>query len=257
MSDLGSRPQLADLLRRSGFAKIAELSDALSEFPLLHARPIWYVESTGTQVRTATVTLVRFGDSYLALTANHIIETFQASLLADPTAMCGVYSTPIDIQACLREGSRDLDIAILDLTHHVTAGSISASSFYTPPVWPPAEISTEDAVSFGGFPGVWSEQLQASHLRFYSFSSGAGEVTSVGERHVYTRLRLDECITAIRDGKVIGSLGGLSGSPVWVWRKLHAELVGMVVEYEPRNDLLYIRRTAVLDPAGRLLASMS
>ena len=85
---------------------------------------------------------------------------------------------------------------------------------------------------------------------------GPAAVASLGESHLQTRLDLSESISVLRDGLVLGDLGGLSGGPVMVWRTgpvLHAELVGVAVEYQESLDLLYVRRATCLDRNGSLV----
>ena len=77
----------------------------------------------------------------------------------------------------------------------------------------------------------------------------------VGEDYLVTRIEPDECVAAIDSRLVIGSIGGLSGCPVFVWRVgliVLAEFVGIVVEYHESLDLLYIRRANCLQDDGRL-----
>jgi hypothetical protein len=54
---------------------------------------------------------------------------------------------------------------------------------------------------------------------------------------------------------VFGFLGGLSGGPVFAWRKtpvLVAELVGFIYEYQESLDLMFVRSAAVIREDGRL-----
>jgi hypothetical protein len=56
--------------------------------------------------------------------------------------------------------------------------------------------------------------------------------------------------SAVRRG-----LGGLSGGPVFVWRKtpiLIAELVGFIYEYQESLDLMLVRSAAVIRADGTL-----
>ncbi len=149
-----------------------------------------------------------------------------------------------------------LDSVTFDLTEFVgRVEELTPLSFVEPIRWPPATVASDDVIAFAGFPGVWREQLSEGHLRFYSFSSGASPVSAIGDLHLVTRIEAEECVAAIRGGLVLGSLGGLSGGPVFVWRTapiLFAELVGFAMEYQETLDLLYIRRATCLDRAGRL-----
>ncbi len=112
-------------------------------------------------------------------------------------------------------------------------------------------------IAFAGFPGFWREQPGIAHLRFFSYSSGAGEIYSIREDYFYTRTDLDKCIIEINHGKVLGSLGGLSGGPVFTWRKLseitYAEVTGFIIEYQSNLDLLFIRSANVLNRNGTFI----
>ena len=66
---------------------------------------------------------------------------------------------------------------------------------------------------------------------------------------------MEECSVQINHGLVLGSLGGMSGGPVFAWRIkpiLRAELVGFIYEYHEGFDLLGIRDAAALKRDGSL-----
>jgi hypothetical protein len=51
-------------------------------------------------------------------------------------------------------------------------------------------------------------------------------------------------------------LGGLSGGPVFVWRRgviARAELIGFIKEYQENLDLLYVRRANCITVDGILV----
>jgi hypothetical protein len=82
-------------------------------------------------------------------------------------------------------------------------------------------------------------------------------VHAVGTNYLYTRIEPEECVAALEDRLVIGSLGGLSGGPVFVWRVgpvVTAEFVGIVTEYQEIYDLLYVTRADCVQPDGTLQA---
>jgi len=255
-NSLKSFPSLSEKLREAGFPKIAHLGDALATLPLISARPVWYGDSPQTsrepQMRNATVTLLELDGLFLAVTCEHVISSFEGFRDANPAAVFGVHRTQIDVDSCIRARSRSLDLVTLDVTPYVQAGLLEDSSFHRPPVWPPSPVSEKDVIAVAGFPGIWRKHKDIGHFQFFTFSSGAGEVTSVREDYLYTRFRLDDCIIAARDGLVASDLGGLSGGPVWAWRPLHLELVGFVKEYQPDYDLLYVRRALVVSRDGTL-----
>ncbi len=71
-----------------------------------------------------------------------------------------------------------------------------------------------------------------------------------------TRIDVEQCVSQFNNGVVMGSLGGLSGGPVFVWRKepiLIAELVGFICEYQHTLDLMYIRLANVIREDGTFI----
>lgn len=82
-----------------------------------------------------------------------------------------------------------------------------------------------------------------------------GEVLSVRDDVIVTIVQVDDCITQFKHGKVWGSLGGLSGGPVFAWRKmplLIAEIVGFIYEYQESLDLMLVRSANVVREDGSI-----
>jgi len=81
-------------------------------------------------------------------------------------------------------------------------------------------------------------------------------VRSAGEEQFVVSVRPEEPIVTVNKGLTVGSLGGLSGGPVFCWRKtdrlLHAELVGFIYEYQEKLDLMYVSAARVMNSDGTL-----
>jgi hypothetical protein len=206
-------------------------------------------------LRNGTASLVKLRDKYLGITCEHVIREYRRVREASTVFHFG--RVAIDPEDYLIAESRDHDLAVFNLTSFIGAvPDFTAAKFVTPTTWPPREVSLQDVICLGGFPGVWREQINLGHLRFYSFSSGAAQVHSVGEHHLMTRVEVDKCVVAFQNGLVLGSLGGLSGGPVFVWRKepvLAAELVGFISEYHEGYDLMRVSLANVIQEDGTLL----
>ena len=66
-------------------------------------------------------------------------------------------------------------------------------------------------------------------------------------------MKIEECDALYSNGKVYGSLRGISGAPVFVWRRgpiLYPELVGFVFEYLEDLDILKIRPASTILETG-------
>lgn len=236
-------------------------NDAIAKYPMRFAQPVFFGDSPATAYRSnlanGTASLLRLGSRYLAITCFHVYDAYRKIRELRPATIFQVGRLGFDPSSHLLSESRELDLAVLDVTPYVREeGDLESGHFFESGSWPPAELSGTEILAFAGFPGVWREQLALSYLRFYSVTCGTAEIASLAERHFYTRLALEEAEVAIRDGLVLGSLGGLSGGPVFAWRPglvLRAELVGFAIEYQQDLDLLYVRRATSVAEDGQLL----
>jgi hypothetical protein len=149
-------------------------------------------------------------------------------------------------------------LAILDVTSLIDIpGGIDAASCIGPRTWPPADVSPDDILALAGFPGIGRQQITPDYFRFHLLSAGTTEIASLGPAHLVTRLEFDKCISSGVLPQVTEDIGGMSGGPVFVWRKdqlVTAELIGAIYEYQASLDLLYVRRLSCLRPDGVLEA---
>lgn len=230
----------------------------LSRYAVRFARAVYLGEpppfSPSAYMRSATMTLLRFDDLFIGVTCHHVLAHYRE--------IQGTYSGIVfqigqarfnPLQHLIGE-DKERDLVTFDITSFVSnTEGISESSFIKPHSWPPGEVSEDDVICLAGFPGIWREQLSANELRFYSFGSGATFVRAAGDGHFVVRIEADQHIVTVNQGKVLGSLGGLSGGPVFCWRKgelLRAEFVGFITQYQESFDLMYVRTAKVLNRDG-------
>lgn len=233
--------------------------DEICKYPVQFAAPVFYGDSphttTSAWLNNGTATLVKLRDKYLAITCHHVLNGFRESkqVRGGSFQLAGVSMNP---EQYLIDEHSGLDLAVLDVSQFVDSSShLAEANFVCPIAWPPNAVSTDDVLCLAGFPGVWRDQMDLGYLRFYSFSSGAAEVLSVRDNQIATTIQIQDCITQINHGKVWGSLGGLSGGPVFVWRKgpvLIAELVGFIYEYQNILDLMLVRSAVVIREDGTI-----
>lgn len=234
--------------------------DSLGKYPVKFAVPVFFGESPtqsyAAQVNSATATLLRLGNRYLGITCSHVVAGFRGL----PAARRGIFQIgqmAVSIDSDVISEDPNLDLAVFDLTRFLgrDSGAVAAN-FICPAEWPPKPVAADDVLCLAGFPGMWRQQADLGLLRFYSFSSGATGVLSVTPDTIKTRIEVEECIVQIHHGHVLGSLGGLSGGPVFAWRRglvLTAELVGFIYEYQESLDVLLIRAAGVIGENGTLL----
>jgi hypothetical protein len=237
--------------------------DEISSYPVRFAQPVFFGDSPASSysasLANGTMSLLKFDGLFLGVTCQHVLAGYRNGLTTREDIVFQIGHAQLDPLQYLKCEDRELDLATFDLTPFVgRVEQMNEANFVEPPSWPPSDISEDDVICLAGFPGIWREQLNLGYLRFFSFSSGASGVSSVGENHFVTRIEVEQCVVAINEGKVVGSLGGLSGGPVFCWRKsglLRAEIVGFIYEYQENLDLLYVRAAKVLNRDGTFIKS--
>lgn len=233
--------------------------DEISKYPVKFAAPVFFGDSPNTSfdasLSNGTATFLKLQGRFLAVTCHHVLEGCRKFQSARSTFFQLGYVRMAPAEHLVAE-SRELDLAVFDMTPFVgKVRYFTEANFASPLTWPPQAVSTDDVICLAGFPGVWRDQVDQGYLRFYSYSSGAAEVVSVQDRKIVTTVQIQDCINQINHGLVWGSLGGLSGGPVFAWRKtpiLVAELVGFIYEYQESLDLMFVRSAGVIREDGTL-----
>ena len=192
------------------------------------------------------------------MTCHHVLKAFRGGRPLGGQGFFQFGPIRFDPENHLLSEDESADLATFDLTQYLDlpGNGIERAKCIEPTAWPPRQVESDDVLALAGFPGIWRNQIDVGHLQFYSFSSGATGVDARGDRHLVTRIQIQQCLVDINRGLVTGSLGGLSGGPVFAWRKspvLFAELVGFIIEYQEALDLMYIRRASCMNEAGQLV----
>ncbi len=233
--------------------------DEISKYPVKFAKPVFFGESLfssySANLRNGTATFLRLQDRFIGVTCWHVLDEYR-KIRQSKNIFFQMGPIRIEPEKFIISEHRLLDLVIIDLTSFIgKTDDIAEADFIQPVIWPPREVSKEDVICLAGFPGIWREQKGLGHISFFSFSSGAGEVTSVRDDVIVTRIQIQDCITQINFGKVLGSIGGMSGGPVFAWRKtpiLIAELVGFIYEYQENFDLMHVRAAKVIRDDGTI-----
>ena len=80
---------------------------------------------------------------------------------------------------------------------------------------------------------------------FDSWSSGATQVSAVREEYFVCQFEREYWVQSFNldrhTGLDLHKLGGLSGGPVFIYRNIYWEFIGMIYEFSENFDLMYIR----------------
>lgn len=240
---------------------MSSLLEELKRYAGRLAQPVFFGESPNqaysADLCSGSGCFILLGQRVLGVTCHHVLDGYRRK---GPIGRGFFQFGPVrfDPETCLLSESRPLDLVTFELTQYLDGerNGIERSKCIEPIRWPPGPIERDDVLAFAGYPGIWRSQPDLGYVRFYSFSSGTTAVDSLGDHHLVTRIQFDECVSDIAQGLVLGSLGGLSGGPVFAWRKtpiLIAELIGFITEYQESFDLMYIRRASCISEAGYLV----
>ena len=228
--------------------------DEMANYPRRFVLPILFADPSG-KTNSGSGFLLRLRDRVFGLTCSHVIEKYRSRVAESPIKF-QFGGAVLDPRQCLVSESAKLDVAVLDLTASTGAGDGNPeSACLTPAAWPPAELAADDVLAFAGFPGTGRERFEDDYYRFQSFSAGATSVETLNHTYLYTKVALSESLVAGGKPEVADNLAGISGGPVFAWRKgavVTAELIGMAVRYVEEYDLLYVRRLNCLGPDGTL-----
>lgn len=238
------------------------LGAELAKFPLRFATPVFFGELPSTnalsKINNGTASLIDLGKGPLAITCYHVLAKFKAKLKSGERCLFQLGECRLNpIDQIISEDEK-LDITVIKLTidqaNEITKDSQFGSSFFEPSSWPPAPISENEFIAFGGFPGKCRTQMNTSTLEFGSYSSGASRVETAHDTYFVTQFEREYWVQSLgmKDALNFKELGGLSGGPAFVSRGLHFDFAGIIYEFSFNYELLYFRHSNVLDSNGHI-----
>ncbi len=159
--------------------------------------------------------------------------------------------------------SKALDLVTLSLSgldlSTLFVGEQIGGFLFEPHSWPPRPVSKDEVVSFGGFPGLWRDQVRRREFDFSSFSVAGSRVASLGDGYFVIQLEREFWIKSFDydNREDPHRLGGLSGAPVFSERQTPQrvavfDLVGIAYQFSEQYDLLYAARAELIGAQGGL-----
>ncbi|HEX8696968.1 MAG TPA: hypothetical protein VF746_31410 [Longimicrobium sp.] len=246
-------------IRKAKELAAGPLGDQLAKFPLRFATSAFIAPSRRSlpfKSKNGTVTLLRLKGNPLGVTCSHVLDGFRSQPASDKPAFW-IGRVQIDPIARLVSEDNSLDIAVLDLSgldlSQISGGSGIGVDFFDPSRWPPELPKSGDFVSFGGFPGTWRDHPKVDEVVFRSFSVGASEVTVARDDYIVCQFNREYWVSAYGNNMFdFYELGGMSGGPAFIWRGLQPEFFGIIKEYSPSLDLLYISSVRAIKEDGSI-----
>jgi hypothetical protein len=243
---------------------VGSLGKKTAKIPLLFASAIYFGNDksvSGPAINNATVTLVKGKNDYFAITCFHLLDGYIKKLQENPNLSFYIGKKKMNPIKNIIDKNERLDLITFKVNEDVLFKNNDegiSSYFYTPLNWPPENVSKSDFVHLGGFPGKIRE-LRSPELIVNGFTVSGSPVSSVSDDYFYCKFERENWIKSINresfDTRYFKELGGMSGGPVFVQRGSpinYFELVGIIKEFSPEYDLLYIRSIKFINNDGKI-----
>lgn len=227
--------------------KVVEVTEDYQSLPVNYCDPVvllWEDEDSTPRFSSASGTYIQLGSRSILVTNAHVYREFEcvrerfgrAVFHVGGRDLKDVDSRFIDVD----EGSdlATIDLAGVTLTPRDTArGALQTRHFFSPATAWPAEASTGDIVSFGGWPGVLrKDEPDNRGAEFNPYTITNVPITSATRDSF--RVRVDRSKVTYSFGRTSHDedekdfdFRGMSGAPVLRRREGITELVGIVTEY--------------------------
>jgi hypothetical protein len=230
------------------------LGKEMAKFPLQFAKAAFFgdrpAKNKHQNINHGTITLLELQDRPIALTCSHVLDAYR-KIHSNPNVIFQIGNLEFNpLERIIDESaSSKFDIVTIDLQglNHKKLFSPEGigSSFFKPVRWPPSSVQQGEFVAFGGFPGVWRQNISWNEMVFDSWSSGATQVSVVREEYFVCHFEREYWVQSFNldrhNGLDLHKLGGLSGGPVFIHRNIYWEFIGMIYEFSEGFDLMYIR----------------
>lgn len=221
-----------------------------AKFPLLYAKAAFFgprpSRDKPAEINSGSVTLLRLDSGPMAVTCDHVVSGFEERRAADKGAIFQIGHVDLDPVAQLIDRNFRIDLATIRLTEEqakaITSEGEIGSSIYRPWDWPPPMPKRGEFVAFGGFPGALRTVVSFDELVFGSWSSAGSEVSSTSEFQFASVFEREYWINSFgsKNHMELTALGGMSGGPVLIKRKIAFELIGIVRAYSEDYDTVFL-----------------
>jgi hypothetical protein len=205
---------------------------------------------------------LNLGKATILVTASHVYEGYLHAKRLKPNIKSAIGSLPFDLEARLIEnlGSKVLDIATFKISDSEVK-SLGKHICYGAASWPPATVSKNQGIIFGGYPG---SERQKNGAQEYSFGLYVAltPVSSSSERQFGCAFDRDNWLDTFGKGLPPErfDLGGISGGPAFLFKEsdnkiITWDLVGVVCDGANEiGEIVFFHHAKFIQPDGRLIS---
>lgn len=238
------------------------LGETQAKFPLRFAKAVFFGErpsrTKSTLIRNGTITLVDLGTGPIGVTCAHVIDGYRNLKKIQTNVVCQIGNFEIDPISHLIAEDKELDLATLRLSEKevkaITGEGEIGSCVFKPVEWPSTAAQVGEGAVFGGFPEFLRVAPVFDELEFPSWSSGGSPVTTSCDDRFSCQFERDNwvCNFGSKHHMELTALSGLSGGPAFIHRNFHFDFVGIIYEFSPQYDLLFLRQARLLNADGSI-----
>lgn len=245
---------------------IIPLSNALSEemakYPLRFCKPVYFGVPPSREhpitINNGTVSLLKRGEEFLAVTCAHVIAGYRRRLAEDDRCLFAVSNCYLDPFSQLIAEDTAVDAAVIRLTAEQADAIIHDSNgigeaFYEIGTQSPGPVRVDEFITYGGFPGDLREIRAFNELNFGTYSSGSCRIADIHTDYIACNFEREYWIEHFGEPEP-ERLDGLSGGPAFLVQHGTANVIsykyiGMIYLIHPQSETLYIRHAAAI-PLG-------
>jgi len=198
-----------------------DLHQAVSDLTLKISRPLVRYNANKSWPKLlsgGSCFVLRFDCGLIGVTANHVVDVFEADSKDNVSNICLLRTVPFDLLNKIIDRNAALDIATFLVTEKELAESDAQALDCRGGNWPPPEPLKGAAISFGGFPTECAVPSQPTNARFSGFVSltYVEDITQRDIIAIYDTSRDSRVIIDERLPDVGANFSGCSGGPVLV-----------------------------------------
>lgn len=218
--------------------------------------PVFFRTASGN-CSNGTMTFLDSGGTILGLTAGHVAREIVATCGGRPGYRCQVGATELQLSSLIAVHPT-LDLACFRLSPELVAAA--RHNAVTVSVWPPQVIVERDLVLYGGYPGMYREEIEGRFDNAFVWFGAL--VDSASEHQGGTALRIGESMTAGEERVPANAdLGGWSGGPVFRLTERESltrlELAGIIYEYDNNTEIVLAHNLRSLRRDGTFDVSLT
>jgi len=253
------------LVKEAKKAAAGPLGQEMARFSLRFSSALYFgkppIKGSKPNIKNGTATVINFGNEPIIITAQHVIQSYKDWLMKDKDLIFQIGNLKIDPLPRIISESKKHDLVTLRLTEkereEIAQGEEIGKFAYSPPSWPPDLPVEKDFITFGGFPGTWRQYPASNEIIFDTFSCGAEEIASVSQDKFIVKFSRKDWVESFNNHqhKKLCDLGGLSGSPCFLIKKLPSNiltfsLIGIVFEFSKMADAMYVTMVHYINKNG-------